>query len=310
MAEETILKVLCGNHGSMEYERLLEISYGLKEISAENSLDKVIHRSDILTVIQRSESKEVFAQSSVQLCRKSACDELCGDLHLCKYQLMTGRCGRHGCSYGHRLMSEHNVRILRAHGMIRLSREELCVILLQSDSGLLPPLCTAYNRRRGRCGNCPDGEKCSRLHVCESFVRGRCGDADCVRSHDFHEPHVRKVLRSRGVSQQLMSSLPFIYRNILALKTLKTQPDRRNTDTQPHGSSDGETEICLSFVRGFCGADKCSKTHCKMPYKWEVKVGRTWHDLPNSEQIERDYCEPSNIHSTNLNQDTFTWEAE
>uniref|UniRef100_A0A671SDH8 Poly [ADP-ribose] polymerase n=1 Tax=Sinocyclocheilus anshuiensis TaxID=1608454 RepID=A0A671SDH8_9TELE len=195
-------------------------------------------------------------------------------------------------------MSEHNVRILRAHGMICLSREDLCVIFLQSDSGLLPPLCIAYNRSRGQRGNCPDGETCTRLHVCESFVRGRCGDTDCGRTHDFHEPQARKVLRSRGVSQQLMSSLPFIYRNILALKTLKTQADRGNTDIQPHRSSDGESEICLSFVRGFCGADKCSKTHCKMPYKWEVKVGCMWHDLPNSEQIERDYCEPSNIHSS------------
>ncbi|XP_016431304.1 poly [ADP-ribose] polymerase 12-like [Sinocyclocheilus rhinocerous] len=298
MAEETILKVLCGNHGSMEYERLLEISYGLKDISAENSLDKIIRRSDIFTVIQRSESKEVFAQTTVELCRKSECGELCGNLHLCKYELMMGRCSRHSCSYGHQLMSEHNVRILRAHGMICLSREDLCVIFLQSDSGLLPPLCVAYNRSRGRRGNCPDGETCTRLHVCESFVRGRCGDTDCGRTHDFHEPQARKVLRSRGVSQQLMNSLPFIYRNILALKTLKTQADRGNTDIQPHRSSDGESEICLSFVRGFCGADKCSKTHCKMPYKWEVKVGCMWHDLPNSEQIERDYCEPSNIHSS------------
>ncbi|XP_052411030.1 uncharacterized protein LOC127956840 isoform X2 [Carassius gibelio] len=297
MAEEMILKVLCGNHGSMEYERLLEISYGLKEISADNSLDKILQRRDIFTVIQRSESKEVFAQTTVKLCRRSECVELCGDLHLCKYELMMGRCSRHSCSYGHQLMSEHNVRILRAHGMIRLSRQDLCVMFLQSDSGLLPPVCTAYNRR----GSCPDGEKCSRLHVCESFVRGRCADTDCGRSHDFHEPHVRKVLRSRGVSQQLMSSLPFIYRNILTLKTLKTlktQPDHRNTDVQPHRSSDAETEICLSFVRGFCGADKCSKTHCKMPYKWEVKVGGLWHDLPNSEPIERDYSQPSNIHSS------------
>ncbi|XP_016101156.1 poly [ADP-ribose] polymerase 12 [Sinocyclocheilus grahami] len=254
MAEETILKVLCGNHGSMEYERLLEISYGLKEVSAENSLDKIIRRSDIFTVVQRSESKEVFAQTTVGLCRRSECEELCGNLHLCKYELMTGRCCRQGCSYGHQLMSEHNVRILRAHGMMCLSREDLCVMFLQSDSGLLPPLCIAYNRSRGRRGSCPDGETCTRLHVCESFVRGRCGDTDCGRSHDFHEPQARKVLRSRGVSQQLMSSLPFIYRNILALKT---QADRGNTDVQPHRSSDGESEICLSFVRGFCGTGTC-----------------------------------------------------
>ncbi|KAF4114984.1 protein mono-ADP-ribosyltransferase PARP12-like [Onychostoma macrolepis] len=295
MAEETILKVLCGNHGSMDYERLLDISYGLKEISAENSLDRIIRRNDIFTVVQRDESKEVFAQTTVKLCRKTECDELCENLHLCKYKLMMGHCKRNGCSFGHQLMSEHNVRILKAHQMIRLSREDLCVILLQSDSGLLPPVCITYNRGRGPRGYCPDGEKCARLHVCERFIRGRCGDTDCGRSHDFHEPQARKVLWFRGVPQQLMNSLPFIYRNILALKT---QPDRRNTDFQPHRSSDGESEICLSFIRGFCGADKCSKIHCKMPYKWEVKAGRRWHELPNSEQIELDYCDPSNIHSS------------
>ncbi|RXN08118.1 poly [ADP-ribose] polymerase 12-like protein [Labeo rohita] len=297
MAEE-ILKVLCGNHGSMDYERLLDISYGLKEITAENSLDKIIRHSDIFTVIERDESREVFAQTTVKLCRKSDCDELCEDIHLCKYELMMGRCSRHSCNYGHQLMSEHNVRVLRAHQMIGLSREDLLVMLLQSDSGLLPPVCYTYNRGQGPHGNCQDGEKCSRLHLCESFIRGCCGDTDCGRSHDFQDPNVRKILRFRGVSNQLMHSLPFIYRNILTLKTLKTQRDRRNTDVQPHSSSDGENEICLSFVRGFCRADKCSKTHCKMPYKWEVKVGRKWHNLPNSEQIERDYCDPSNIHSS------------
>ncbi|KAK2893157.1 hypothetical protein Q8A67_013145 [Cirrhinus molitorella] len=299
MAEETILEVLCGNHGSMDYERLLDISYGLKEISAENTLDKIISQSDIFTVIQRDETKEVFAQTTVRLCKKSECDDLCENLHLCKYELMMGHCSRHSCSYGHQLMTEHNVRILRAHRMSRLSREDLCVMLLLSDNSLLPPVCVVYNRGRGPQGNCQDGENCSRLHICENFIRGRCGDTDCGRSHDFNEPRLRNILHFRGVSNQLMLSLPFIYRNILTLKTLKIQADRRNTDMgQTHRSSDGENEICLWFVRGFCRADACSKTHCKMPYKWEVKVGRKWHDLPNSEQIEWDYCDPSNIHSS------------
>ncbi len=95
MAEETILKVLCGNHGSMDYDLLLDISYGLKEISAENSLEHILRRRrDIFTVLQRDESKEVFAQTTVKLCRKSECDELCENLHLCKYQLMMGHCSR------------------------------------------------------------------------------------------------------------------------------------------------------------------------------------------------------------------------
>ncbi|ROL47223.1 Poly [ADP-ribose] polymerase 12 [Anabarilius grahami] len=299
MAEETLLKVLCGNHGAMDYERLLDISFGLTEISPQNSLDKILRRSDIFTVIQRNQSKEVFAQTNVELCRKTTCDELCENLHLCKYELMMGRCSRHGCSFGHQLLSEHNARILRARHMIRLSREDLRVILLQSDNSLLPPVCVMFNRGRGPHGNCPDGEKCTRLHVCVNFIRGRCDGTDCGRSHDFHEPRLKKVLYSRGVSHQLMDSLPFIYRNILALKT---PAERRNTEPVRSRrivpETNAENEICLSFVRGFCGDDECSRTHFKMPYKWEVKVARTWHDLPNSEQIERDYCDPSNIHSS------------
>lgn len=94
MAEETLLKVLCGNHGAMDYERLLDISFGLTEISPQNSLDKILLQSDIFTVIQRNQSKEVFAQTNVELCRKTSCDELCENLHLCKYELMMGRCSR------------------------------------------------------------------------------------------------------------------------------------------------------------------------------------------------------------------------
>ncbi|KAA0720848.1 Poly [ADP-ribose] polymerase 12 [Triplophysa tibetana] len=35
-----------------------------------------------------------------------------------------------------------------------------------------------------------------------------------------------------------------------------------------------------------------------MPYKWEVKVGDTWAALPNNQQLEREYCEPSKINSS------------
>lgn len=142
-----------------------------------------------------------------------------------------------------------------------------------------------FNRGRGPHGSCPDGERCTRLHVCVNFVRGRCDGADCGRSHDFHEPHPKKVLYSRGVSRQLMDSLPVIYRNILALKT---PAERRNTEpvrsrrivpetnagvlhsgtgfiskaTRIFASysafiSSAENEICLSFVRGFCGDGTC-----------------------------------------------------
>ncbi|XP_051544397.1 protein mono-ADP-ribosyltransferase PARP12-like isoform X1 [Myxocyprinus asiaticus] len=306
MAEETVLQILCGSNGAMDYERLLDISYGLTEIFRDNSLDKIIENSELFTVIQHNDRKEVFAQTRVKMCKISGCNEVCNDIHLCKYQLMIGDCNRRGCSFGHQLMSQHNIGVLRANHMIRLSREELCVILLQCDNSLLPPVCASYNKGRGPYGNCPDKETCTRLHMCMSHIRGHCDDTDCSRSHDFHEPHPIGVLRRRGVSSHLMSLIPFIYRNILNLKShsnpKNTQPDLNNREKtrcespQTHAE---ENKICLSFVRGYCkSADECRRIHCKMPYKWQVKVCGAWTDLPNNEHIEREYCDPSNIHSS------------
>ncbi|XP_045061046.1 mucin-2-like [Coregonus clupeaformis] len=57
-------------------------------------------------------------------------------------------------------------------------------------------------------------------------------------------------------------------------------------------------EICLFFVKGDCKqGEKCWRVHFNMPYKWEVKDGQTWSALPENEAIERDFCDPSKIHS-------------
>ncbi|XP_064877644.1 mucin-2-like isoform X2 [Oncorhynchus nerka] len=57
-------------------------------------------------------------------------------------------------------------------------------------------------------------------------------------------------------------------------------------------------EICLFFVKGDCKqGEKCWRVHFKMPYKWEVNDGQTWSALPANEEIERDFCDPSKIHS-------------
>lgn len=141
-------------------------------------------------------------------------------------------------------------------------------------------VCVRFNRGRGPHGNCPDGEKCTRLHVCMNFIRGCCDGTDCGRSHDFHEPRLKRVLYSRGVSHQLMDSLPFIYRNILALKTEPVRSRRivpeTNAGVLHRGTvkcfiskatrifasysafiSSAENEICLAFVRGFCREGTC-----------------------------------------------------
>lgn len=43
-----------------------------------------------------------------------------------------------------------------------------------------------------------------------------------------------------------------------------------------------------------CASEKCWKEHSKLPYKWEVEVEGGWSALPGNEEVEKDFCDPSN----------------
>ncbi|XP_035604840.2 protein mono-ADP-ribosyltransferase PARP12-like isoform X3 [Oncorhynchus keta] len=149
-------------------------------------------------------------------------------------------------------------------------------------------------------GNCPDQEGCRRLHVCDRYIRGTCSSgADCNRCHDFFEPHPLRTLQQRGVPNDLMVSMLSTYRNIQAMKS--EGAGSAASINRPQSCPQRNTvrnEICLFFVKGDCKqGEKCSRVHFKMPYKWEVNGGQTWSALPENEAIERDFCDPSKIHS-------------
>lgn len=82
-------------------------------------------------------------------------------------------------------------------------------------------MCYSYNNGTGEFGRCEDGENCTRLHICQKYLRGAC---QCHRSHDFYEPHPLKTLQERGVPTELMGIMKDLYTNIEALRSLsKTQ---------------------------------------------------------------------------------------
>ncbi|XP_052316349.1 msx2-interacting protein-like isoform X2 [Oncorhynchus keta] len=207
---------------------------------------------------------------------------------------------RRTCRFGHDLHSEHNSIILREHKLETLSRQELRQLLLQNDNSLLPPVCYSYNKGTGQYGNCPDQEGCRRLHVCDRYIRGTCSSgANCNRCHDFFEPHPRRTLQQRGVPNDLMASMLSTYQNIQAMKS--EGAGGAASINRPQSCPQRNTvrnEICLFFVKGDCKqGEKCWRVHFKMPYKWEVNDGQTWSALPANEEIERDFCDPSKIHS-------------
>ncbi|XP_030623309.1 protein mono-ADP-ribosyltransferase PARP12-like [Chanos chanos] len=310
MAEESLIHILCGHGGAMDYDSLIDISSGMPDLSG--LLETVIQNKELFTVVQNGESKRVIAKTNLRICSLSQCVG-CNDLHLCKLYLL-GKCGRRKCSYSHDFNSDHNTRTLREKQLQSLSKTEIRQLLLQNDRTLLPRVCVSYNKGSGEYGNCPDREECKRLHICEKYIRGKChASNECSRSHDFYEPHPKKTLHQRHVPNELMESMLSIYQNILALEDSNQtryhpgpKPKENTKDKKANEASQRENlqnaasdEICLSFVKGFCKfEDKCWRVHFKMPYRWQVQTGDTWVDLPDNEGIERDFCDPSKIHST------------
>ncbi|XP_061085449.1 protein mono-ADP-ribosyltransferase PARP12-like isoform X2 [Conger conger] len=285
MTESFVIKLICDNRGAMDYGDLVDIGSGLLDV--EGVIDTV-RRNDNFSVVTVNGNKRVVVKTQVRLCKARDCTD-CHNLHLCKFYLY-GDCKRsmwgRECRFCHDMNSEHNARVLRDNSLQELDRNQLCTLLLQNDSTLLPQMCFAYNKGGGAYGNCPDQERCWRLHICDRYLRGACqAGANCRRSHDFFQPHPQKTLQERGLPSQLIGSMLSVYQNIQALK---------NSDSGPTE----KTEICLYFVKGSCTqGDGCWRDHSTMPYKWEVRNGDSWTALPDNEEIERDFCDPSNVYS-------------
>ncbi|XP_036800718.1 protein mono-ADP-ribosyltransferase PARP12 isoform X2 [Oncorhynchus mykiss] len=298
MAQQLLLKVICNHQGTLNYADLADIGCGADMICA---LDKLVE-NDLCSIAVCNGNERIFAKTKVRRCKAQQCDG-CNDLHLCKLYLF-GDCknsiGRRTCRFGHDLHSEHNSIVLREHKLETLSRQELRQLLLQNDNSLLPPVCNSYNKGTRPYGNCPDQEGCRRLHVCDRYIRGTCSSgADCNRCHDFFEPHPLRTLQQRGVPNDLMASMLSTYQNIQAMKS--EGAGGAASINRPQSCPQRNTvrnEICLFFVKEDCKqGEKCSRVHFKMPYKWEVNSGQTWSALPENETIERDFCDPSKIHS-------------
>ncbi|XP_061085901.1 protein mono-ADP-ribosyltransferase PARP12-like isoform X2 [Conger conger] len=302
MTESFVIKLICDNRGAMDYGDLVDIGSGLLDVKG--VIDTVI-QNDNFSVVTVNGNKRIVVKTKVRLCKARDCTD-CRNLHLCKFYLY-GDCkssmSRRGCRFCHDMNSEHNARVLRDNSLQELDSSELCTLLLQNDSTLLPPVCFSYNKGDGAYGNCPDQESCRRLHICDRYLRGACqAGANCRRSHDFFEPHPQKTLQERGVPSELIGSMLSVYQNIQALKNSDNGANRNQPTHAGNVNSSRrqqeKTEICLYFVKGSCTqGDRCWRDHSTMPYKWEVRNGDSWTALPDNEEIERDFCDPSNVYS-------------
>ncbi|XP_027599582.2 protein mono-ADP-ribosyltransferase PARP12 [Pipra filicauda] len=320
------LRVLCGSGGCLEQADLQRWLPGRP--SAEQ-LAAVLRDAQRFTLVQRpgeegaaaaAEVAVVVATSPVRLCQQysAGCPGHCGQLHLCKYHLK-GHCRNHGarkeCRFAHNFFSDHNLRVLRRHGLEILDSDELCQLLLQNDPSLLPEVCLHYNKGDGPYGSCTFKTSCTKLHVCQYFLRGQCRFGNtCKRSHDLLKSECLEKLLKQGMSLDNIERLPSLYRNMYDIKNsnrnmqdieeAKTSPckDKKHSSGRESATTkDDESEqICLYHLYKSCGfKEKCIRTHFHLPYRWQISDGNTWKDLKNMEEIEKAYCDPNKTRFTN-----------
>nr|XP_013013984.1 poly [ADP-ribose] polymerase 12 [Cavia porcellus] len=221
--------------------------------------------------------------------------------------LRTGK----NCRNNHSLMTDHNLSVLRTNGVDHLNYSELCQLLFQNDPVLLPEVCLHYNKGDGPFGGCSFQKQCIKLHICQYFLQGECKfGISCKRRHDFSSPENLEKLERLGMSSDLVSRLPSIYRNAYDIKNESSTPakvlpppaapqrisERRDslTSVSPNTPSQEESDqICLYHIRKSCGfQDKCHRVHFHLPYRWQFLDGGKWKDLDKMELIEEAYSNP------------------
>uniref|UniRef100_A0A4X2L8L6 Poly [ADP-ribose] polymerase n=2 Tax=Vombatus ursinus TaxID=29139 RepID=A0A4X2L8L6_VOMUR len=149
----------------------------------------------------------VLATTRVRVCRRVVCGGSCDALHLCKLNLLD-RCRRERnyCKYSHEIHSEKNIKILKKHDLSGLTKNELAVLLLQSDPFFLPDICKYY-KGENRQDSCSKKTECMKLHICEHFLEGKCGFVHCNRSHNLMDTKNLEFLKEEGLTESVVRNI-------------------------------------------------------------------------------------------------------
>ncbi|XP_072337882.1 protein mono-ADP-ribosyltransferase PARP12-like [Scyliorhinus torazame] len=301
---EYILKRLCANDGALDYSTVQgEIACCFSASGPDVS--RLLCNTRHFAVVRRSGASGpnltadtlVIAVTSVRLCKnypRRDCED-CGELHLCRrfiYDDCRSNKAKKPCTNSHDLQSPHNEAILSNNGLGNLDITELRQLLLQNEPTLLPEVCSFYNKGTGPYGACIYKQNCKKLHICLHFMLDACPiGGQCERSHSFLEN--RNLLENCRLNIEMICDLQTTFRNICEIRRREAVGDTVKGLSSSHACSNVDSvEICMFFLRKHCSfKDKCKLVHFKLPYRWQVDEDG-WKDLPDMEQIEKDYCDP------------------
>ncbi|XP_070612404.1 protein mono-ADP-ribosyltransferase PARP12-like [Erythrolamprus reginae] len=280
---------------------------------------------DLLSAAGGEEHRIVVATTGARLCQdqsKGKCDGGCRRLHLCRYFVYGGcreQAARRPCKFIHDINTDHNLSVLKEHGIHGLNVQELNELLLQNDPSLLPEICPYYNKGDGPYGSCTFKNFCVKLHMCQYYLQGECRFwINCKRCHDIFNPDCYEKLEKWGMSHDLISKIPLFYRNVYDIKNNTSSKYRERRENQIDSTTDIDESdiICLYHISKSCNfQDKCTRVHYHLPYRWQVLSGALWKDIDNMQKIEKAFCDPG-IESTfhlggpdleNINFSNMTW---
>ncbi|XP_063428378.1 uncharacterized protein LOC134711610 [Mytilus trossulus] len=159
----------------------------------------------------------VRAKSDVKLCQAhsnhpKSCQGDCDALHICKFYVLSS-CDMMRCKFGHNLSDDHNIEVQQKFYLHRVELPNLC-LLLQHDANrcrvTVPIICHFYNSLKGcrtkeKVGNQQQQQKCPFLHICRSFVEGRCNIwSSCRRNHSLLQGNVYEILCKYGLDPRVL----------------------------------------------------------------------------------------------------------
>ncbi|XP_012661684.1 zinc finger CCCH-type antiviral protein 1-like [Otolemur garnettii] len=267
MAEATVCsfltKVLCANGGRM----FLQDLRGHVELSEAKLRDVLQRAGPDRFLLQEVEMKEglwdaeaevaagaagaggggasawrVVAVSSARLCARYQRGECrgCDQLHLCRRHML-GKCPHRDCwstcTLSHDIHTPVNIQVLKNQGLFGLNEGQLRILLLQNDPCLLPEVCLLYNKGEALYGYCNLKDKCTKFHVCKSFVRGECKLQTCKRSHQLIHAAALKLLQDQGLNIPSVVNFQIIatYKHMKLHKMLENKDNSASSTEHSQG---------------------------------------------------------------------------